>query len=1142
MTSLTTHNTQAELKIDPTDIKPSERKWSDLSHAVHLGKNRDISDIGHVLAPQDLKHFLRVEAFAQEFHSNPEFPTFTMRMLMRNRFGCDTMFPPVDPCKPRRELFIDLQKLSQSTLEEWKELNKLVATKEPEIQQSIIDLSEKEGPLGLEPLLERAWRTARDNYNTNHATPAQGIVPGFALDPLGEIAGSHASDLDNFSLDFLRDMDSECGFRRVPLYRNGANYSSDPGNNPQDWPNWSEPRPRKGGPVEYNIDVRGHIERVRASYLVPHINLADLTNPLNLLTFIHHRARMGPCEFARLDNDLTHLGRSSRILAGAFAPWKMISFVEPKSDPMHQWGFKFHDAFGMDLMPGTGIEINKEAYEKLYQSGNVFGCMEGWLVMQTQAITYSFLHNFCKEVMTAMKIHPPPADITSGKTEEEDRQRIQDQQRIKEDALAMIEKIKLKTTNGVENWQDLTALRQYEPFPTRANVNKYLPTLHSKTDAAEQHLTRLFNEPDYFLEAVLEQKRHHWANLFINYKDKPTIHIENYQRRSFRHHLYCDCVRSVLRSAVFGFFIWPLVETRLVEYDSKLQQAHEEKPAASFVDLTMAMESGEFKELFYIVRHCAILFLKEFSSKLIHASYEPMLQHYSRITQPDDFDNAKKNPCKFPRGLYNAPDRVSNPTRTTLHAKHDDLNEIVGELMNNFIANPTARLYVGVRKVTARLQRYLDDCEDEQTSDIFSNLVADTIDSLDVLAEIAQHLEDFLPSFVVFSEAEYVKCVSKACADSSIDLLAFDTFPYEDDGVPEKRTGRIYKFLDEAQGFDAKVTITIGQARGDLKRLGASLLRKKIVPMNKAATHKAKKERLARLEEIMQVRRDQYLFHEKENPIDLDQDEKIPVRRALTIWRDVKKNDNKEAIRRRKERKAREVVTKGFNEPVLNEIRRLELVKLRQKKENDRRHRLQVRKHKWNQRRQEEAGAGNEQPEDDEMEVDHGQELAEAVRQLVVQAQLAPEPEPQPAVLPPLPADQQPLPPAPEPRAPTPEPPRPPAPDDRPKRTVHKRVWKTLSAVYGKHSSKVSWTDLVKAMGTLGYREQGRGGSHGVFLWTVGCRWPKEALAKGHNIQLAKNHEGSRAGAARGKTKDWGFRLGQRGMTWDFIQEWYRQK
>lgn len=1157
MTSLPTGSTEAEPKNDPTNIDPENdpantkpeddevrpliRSWWEMCHASHLGKNREIADIGHVLCPQKFKKTVQQEAADHEITLDPPYPPHgTLRVLVWNRFGSVTMFPPVNPLTPRHELYNDLQKLSQSTLEEWKGLSQLVAPKELEIQQSIIALSEKEGSLGLEPLLTRAWRTTRDNHNTKHAVPPEGIVPGFALDPLGDIAGTHASDLDNFSLDFLCEANNADGFNRVPLFRNGANYEYDPENKFPTFPDWPEPQVRTNGTFRYNVDVRGHVERVRASYLVPHINLADLTNPLNLLTFIHHRARKAPCEFARLDNDLTYIGRSCRILPGAFATWKMISFVEPNSEPGNPWGFKLHNAWGMDIMPKKLLpkechEPDEEAYRKNYQSGNVFGYMEGWLVMHTQAITYSFLHNFCKELMTSTKINPLPVDMPPERTGKEH------QQRIKVDALAMIEKIKFKTTNGVENWQDLAVIRQYEPFPKRVNVNKYLPTLHSKTDAADQHLSRLFNEPDYFLEAVLEQKRHHWANLFIDYSDVQTVHIEEYHRVSHRHVLYFDCLRSVLRSAVFGFFIWPLVETRLVAYDSKLQEAHQKQPDTSFVDLTMTEASMEFKELYHIVRHCAVLFMKEFTSKLIHASYEPMLQHYSRITQHGDLVPPKKegDPPTFPTALYQSPNRLCKPNRTTLHLKHDDLKEIVGELMNNFIAHPTAPLYVGVRRVTARLQRYLDDCEDEQTSQIFSSLVADTIDSLDVLAEIAQHLEDFLPSFAAISKTDYAQYVSKACLDSSINFFVFDTFEY-DAHVPDKRIGRIWKFLDEAQGFDAKVTVTIGQARGDLKRLGASMLRHQIVPSNRAhPPHGAKNERLERLEEIMEVRRDQYEFHPDEKPIDLDRLENIPVRHALTTWRMVKKHCNKEAVRRRLDRRARKVETAGFNAHVLNEIRRRELLKAREEKEKDRRKRLQMRKQRWNQRRQEEAELGREQAVGDEMEVDQGQELAEAVRQLGVQAQPAPEPERQPAVLPLLPADQQPLPPAPAPRAPKPEPP---APDNQPKATVHKRVWATLSAVYGKDSSKVSWTELVKAMGTLGYREQGRGGSHAVFLWTSGCRWPKEALAKGRNVQLARNHEGSRAGAARGKTKDWGFRLGQRGMTWDFIKKWYRQK
>jgi hypothetical protein len=88
----------------------------------------------------------------------------------------------------------------------------------------------------------------------------------------------------------------------------------------------------------------------------------------------------------------------------------------------------------------------------------------------------------------------------------------------------------------------------------------------------------------------------------------------------------------------------------------------------------------------------------------------------------------------------------------------------------------------------------------------------------------------------------------------------------------------------------------------------------------------------------------------------------------------------------------------------------------------------------------------------------------------------------------------------------------------------------------------VSWEELVRAMNALGYQDEGRGGSHGVFLRTDNCRWRTEALPKAKNIQLAKYHGGSRKGAPRGKTLDWGTRLEQRGLTWNFFRQWYREK
>ncbi|KAF7551367.1 hypothetical protein G7Z17_g5070 [Cylindrodendrum hubeiense] len=1142
--------------------------WENASHASSLGKSLELSDISHVLLPQDWDEAIRKEAMDAKRD-----PSMRLKhcytMLMRNHIGISAMWPTIDPSTSRHNLRLYMRMHSANTAKKWLELNQLVVAREGEIQQSIVELGESEDSSGIEALLRKAWRTARDDYNKNMAAPPKGVFPGFSLDPHGEIAISHASDLDNFSLDFLDDLGNECGFRRIPLYRNGANYYQplQPETREYQWPYLPEPPTLITKNISYNVDVRGHTQRVGASYLVPHINLADLTNPLNLLTFIHHRARMKPHEFAQLDNELTYVGRSSRILTGAFAPWRMIQFIDRVFDGRVPNIISMYDGYGDHLIAQNDQPVGSK-YRNLYQRGKIFGCMAGWLVMQTQFITYSFLFNLCKDLIAATEVEKVPEKIPETI---EERELL----RIKVEASVLIEKVKRKANNGVENWHDLASLRQYEPFPTRVNANRYLSTLQSKSDAAEQHLTRLFNEPNYFLEVVLEQKQHHWANLTVDYGDMAGKHINLYNVRNTRYELYCDCIRSVLRRAIFGFFMWSLVETLLVRYDKVVVKQRKallkeykgnDPDETSFLTVSTTGDAGkDFEQLVAVVRYSAVLFLKEFSSKLIHASYEPMLPLYSRLSQANDFvtklPDEKKDPFPFARNLYDAPDRVAKPVRTTLHAKHLDLKQIVADLMNNFIANTTTCLYVGVRKITERLQRYLDDCDDEETSGIFSSLVADTIDSLDVLAEIAQHLEDFSPHSRGPVTSQLVELVTEACEGNSIDLNKFDEFPYEVKSVPNKRIERIYKFLDEAQGFDTQISITIGQARGDLKRLGASLLKRMIVPMNKHTKYQARPERLARLEEIMEVRRDQYEFHAEEKPIDLDIEENIPVRLAFTTWRGVKDELENEAQRRRKERKERDLETqKTFNQPVLDEVRRLELVKLRQAKENDRRRRLQMRrKERWNQRTGA-AGPGAEQPEDDGIEAEKVDIQAEAVRRLSVQDQPAPEPapqpailpqppvepEPQPAVLPPLPAEQQPLPPAPPPREPTPERPHSPplgiAPDDNPKETLNKRVWKTLSAVYGFDDSRVSWAELVRAMNTLGYREHGRGGSHGVFLRTARCRWPEGALGKGRNIQLAKNHEGGHAGAARGKVKDWGVRLAQRKMTWEFIQKWYQPK
>ncbi|UKZ91746.1 uncharacterized protein TrAFT101_006716 [Trichoderma asperellum] len=76
-------------------------------------------------------------------------------------------------------------------------------------------------------------------------------------------------------------------------------------------------------------------------------------------------------------------------------------------------------------------------------------------------------------------------------------------------------------------------------------------------------------------------------------------------------------------------------------------------------------------------------------------------------------------------------------------------------------------------------------------------------------------------------------------------------------------------------------------------------------------------------------------------------------------------------------------------------------------------------------------------------------------------------------------------------------------------------------------------------MNAMGYEEfGGRGGSHMSFSRENG-RWPHDQLPRGENILLSSTHGMKSALTAKGKSRDWGRRLCQRGLTFDFITQWY---
>ncbi|KAI8717462.1 hypothetical protein NCS52_00822100 [Fusarium sp. LHS14.1] len=1074
-------------------------------HAMHLGKSRNMADpkFAYGVPPHPaLKRSHEAQLLDIKHNSGQVIKPGSRAWCAMYGHGRDAMWPPMDPGRPHQEMKSALERQAGKMERAWKDFRHLVVGKERLIQDT--------------DYWKNAWRETIDDYNNNFVEQPDRIGRDYLLDPKGTIADGHSSDLDIFALDFLKDM-SEIILTQVhrhyPLYRHGANYK----------------------------DESQTLAEIRANVLVPHINLRDLLDPYNLLSFIHHRARLVPSEFALLDNDLSYLGRHSMILPGYFDCAVTVSLRVPSANndetesdrPLRVWP-------DPDQSLGIGQETVKQ-HRGLNNAGELFGTTEAFLILQSQTVSYLFLGKLCAALLKEAQGKTPghSAPVSNPNEEAEALRTIQDLR-----------------GNSRERWQDIASIRQYEPIPATLNFERYQQNILSKKDQAEEHIRRLFHEPEYFFQQLLEQKEHHWVNLDISYDKQRDKFIEKYhQDKTMRHILYGECLRNVLRRAVFEYFMWNAVEETLVyvTMDGAKTWSHAKWS-------TCGKEFQYLNTLYLrvqtMIRYFGVVFVLEFRNKAIHAASQSMRDIFCIKKAPGCRGIGKG--ARFKRGHYRSDELELCLTKKTLVEDRENLPRIVAELIENFISNKTSSMYMGMRKVTARLQRYLDDCDDEDTAQAFSPLVSNTIDGLDLLAELAEHLELHFP--VHRYRTGDIKLTEEAFSNSlsalSIDFMAFDEFEVEK--VPEKRRNRLYQYLDEMQGLSTK-TINFGGQRSDLKRLGSCLLHTLIYKVNENQKNRARTEALHRLASTMGVTRNQYPFDQREPPMDMDKLENIPQRWPTDQWKSIHQQLLDDEKRRKKEGKKpwknKGESSKDKDDPVANVQKRMEILKARRQRETDRWNRAKRRqKEKWRRRiaaKSRDAGATSEDDSESESgpagNGDNAGDIVGGVQQLGIRDQTGLQP---PVQRPRRGHQQIPLHPVPplrqpptQPRATDVSPPTPDlAPDHRPLGKLNKRVWKTFRSIFGKNDSLVSWEELVRAMNAIGYQDEGRGGSHGVFLRTDNCRWRTEALPKAKNIQLAKYHGGGRKGAPRGKTLDWGTRLAQRGFTWSFFRKWYREK
>lgn len=1125
-------------------------------------------------------------------------PDLYVNLQLRWGWGTTIRYPPGGPYTQFKDYEKAMEQMTREIFETWNKIQTIVTNYELNIHSFILENYPKGGHDQWRTN-NRLWAILRDweqtvvNFNDCHPdikrfmvakhtesdflieSPADGVLPPRA--PL------------RFLLRFFQEgettplSENERDMYRA-IYNHSGNFFE---TNPvKEWPIEEEPMHISLGTYICNDkNSRARDRGNRISLLAPHITSDELFSFKQLLSFIHYRGRYHPSVFTKVDNDMTFIGRRTNSLTGPMLANRMVSFdtSTPGYRPKFWFGWegeisrptKFKDAEDENAWNTSAKE-----YDELWRRGQLFEPSEAWIMLQNQRVTYLHLLNIlttmCHDMSLNYTTPVNPKPSCDPKL-----------------AFAAVRK-------RLESWRESPTIdvvqhseaALYLPPPTRIS-SMFFRELEFKIQEAEACIQGIFDDPGLFFDYIEELRGHHWGHIGRknasgnpDSNDTYAIFMENYIDEKSRHMFYFDLMRGVLRRSIFEFYIWHSILSRLEEFEDLLYEEFPEygkrdaldgdgtdllRQLPRFLpkkkpDHEKGSKNGKksrydvltekYLSLVTMIRYHAVYFVNEFRKKGIHASAPSMRDLAFAIgdTHKDAQDASGKGKkrhtqqtiCKIEKRHYGAPDllyhsKLLDPSHGYDKTKSaEDWDRLhIFDAIENFIASPMDSTLCGIKEVANYLHDialHPDSDFEYQGNPVMSDLISQIIGGLDILSSLADHLESLWPVMDILGgaaadESFRLKYFHSGSGDHSINFFDFDSFDF-DDKIPRERLDRLFLFFDEMQGFK-KESISIGHARGDLKRFGASLLQNFIYPINNESGHyyENNQEAILRLEDVMDISKDDYPFEKGEKPFNLDEEEAGSNKTVLLEsqpqdYRFIAEYEKGLAKERQSRRdKLVEDLLGPSKEDQAKEKKRL---KKQARRHNKARQRLKASGELFS----EGEDNGDRDAGDAETSGQNYSRWGESLHATLRQYSLPPAPETRIFPVP----DMSTL------ALSTSSDPLPTAPDGLPKGIIKKRDWATLESIYGIHSSvsaAVTYMEMKSAMNAMGYEEfGGRGGSHMNYSRENG-RWPHDELPRGENILLASTHGMKSALAAKGKSRDWGRRLCQRGLTFEFINEWY---
>lgn len=271
--------------------------------------------------------------------------------------------------------------------------------------------------------------------------------------------------------------------------------------------------------------------RFRDSYLLPYINMDDLSRPRVLPLLLHTRGHNQPSEFAFSDLEACHVGIILRAITPEFLNEHIMMFS----------GRNSASTYG-EL---TSWDDNPDAFQWMHeriapQPG------EGLLTLEIQSRLYNFLKECCKLIM-----HDIPED------------------KLGSDEYVVQPKFQPPSENDIEGFQSLEILAMEAPYrrPMSLDWMRIKTLLFAKKTAAEDHIWSLREDPGYFSDAVLEYREHR-QELILDSKGQ--IHpVFRYQQTDT---FWGRVLGNIITNAYISLEVWHEIATqaeRLIQLESK---------------------------------------------------------------------------------------------------------------------------------------------------------------------------------------------------------------------------------------------------------------------------------------------------------------------------------------------------------------------------------------------------------------------------------------------------------------------------------------------------------------------------------------------------------------------------------------------